>query len=345
MQKNIVRKQEDISQYEKYITHKGIECLNACLYNYISAKGFNELCHSDIFFIGKGLKIIYTGHPEERMIYSSQYESNIKFIKKFLPESKMDSVADCQLNGMKEFLTSQLWNNKNVIIQISSSRLPYNTVFQKKDNISHFINVIDYDGAEGKFYISDGCPPVTTEEIYEGWIEEEELLDNWESMGGKYLILDFENSKIFNETAGISYIKEMSEREFKKQVNSYIKAKRGVIRNEFKGCESINTLLKDMVSLFEKKVPDTKKIVMNVHRQIKLNGFLQAKEFILDKAIDMGKDRIICKEYEEIIRDWNKEMLLLVRAGIKIDIVEYRQIMEDIEVLTKRECEVLRELK
>lgn len=319
------------SKYENYRTYKGIECLNSCIYNYIFNKGFN-ITRSDIFFLGQGLDITYTGHPDEKMIYSRQYESNYLFIKKFMPETICENIVDKDINSMSEFLREKVLSDESIIVQVSSTRLPYNKVFPVNEIISHFINVLKYDDVNRKYYISDGCPPVMTDEVWEDWISEEELLDNWSSMGGKYIVLKFDNNNLDS-------VKSKSLQEFQSQLKSYVKGRNILIKSKYKGYKSAVTLLKDMLPLFENNVPETKQLVINVNRQFKINGFLQAKEYILDKTRDINED--ICIQYKDIIDEWNKQMLLFIKIGISSDTNRYSKLIKDIECLTDKELEIL----
>lgn len=324
---------------KNYITHKGIECLNSCLYNHIHGEGF-YISHSDIFFLGQGLDITYTGHPEEKMIYSKQYESNYVFMDKYLPQYLMDSLCGESEQYLGKWLMEKTVKGNYVIIQVTSSRLPYNKVFSKKDIISHFINVLDYDADTGQFYISDGCPPVMTDDVYEGWIQEKELLENWESMGGKYIILDFDNNRL----SDIQCIRQEAGRAFQKQLNTYIKGKSGFFKSRYKGCMSVITMFNDMIPLFENQVPDMGNVIMNVHRQLKINGFLQAKDYILDKARDLKITEDVCKKYENIIREWNGEMMRFIKIGLQVNTAEYIRFIKRVESLAGRELEVLQVL-
>lgn len=325
-----------ISEYENYRTYKGIECLNSCIYNYIFNRGYN-INRSDIFLLGQGLDITYTGHPDEKMIYSRQYESNYVFIKKFMPETICENIVDKDINYMSEFLHKKVSVGENIIIQVSSTKLSYNKVFPENDVISHFINVLKYDDNSRKYYISDGCPPVMTDEVWEDWISEDELLNNWSNMGGKYILLKFDNNNLDS-------VKNESLHEFKTQLKAYIKGKNKLINSRYKGYKSAISLFKDMLGLFENNVSDIQQLVININRQFKINGFLQAKEFVLDKAKDIDTDKDICVQYKDIIDDWNKQMLLFIKTGIISDTDRYRKLIKDIECLTERELKVLEKI-
>lgn len=312
-----------------YKTHKGIECLNSCLYNHILNKGY-PITGSDIFFLGHGLNITYTGHLEEKMIYSEQYESNHRFLKQYLPKSLHSSLLDVAMPEMKSFLVQTIREEKALILMVSSPQLSYNKVFQKNITITHFINVIDYNADKRAFLVSDGCPPVLSDEVYEDWLDEQELLDSWESMGSRYVILNFDNNRLDEAP-------DKSAEEFVRQLEHYVKGRNRFIKSKYKGYRSVATLLKDMIPLFEHRVPEISPVVMNVHRQLKINGFLQSKEFILDKAKDLQLCDKICQAYHSIIEQWNREMMILIKTGIKADMQEFLQLIERIEILTDKE--------
>lgn len=341
-------------KYENYQTYKGIECLNSCIYNYILNKGFN-ISRSDIFFLGHGLDITYTGYPGEKMIYSRQYESNYEFLRKFMPDTISDNIIEKNVDYMSEFLhenipysqnvsddrsasySENVSDNKSIIIQVSSASLPYNKVFSKNDTVSHFINILKYDDVKRQYYISDGCPPTMSDEVWENWISEDMLLDNWSSMGGKYIMLNFNNNKL-------NTIKDKSVKEFASQLKTYLHGKNILIKNRYKGHRSAITLLKDMQPLFENNVSEVQQLAISINRQFKINGFLQSKEFILDKAKDLSVDENICGKYTDIINEWNKQMLLFIKAGISISFDKFKLVLKDIEELTENELKILEKM-
>lgn len=317
---------------ESYTTYKGIECLNSCIYNYLKNDGF-EICLSDIFFGGRGLDMRYTGMLSERMLYSYQYKSNFKFINLYLKDSIVDNYV-AELYDMKEFLINSVKNNEKIILRVSSSNLPYNKVFDKNKIISHYVNVIDYDLVKDVFIVSDGCVPVNGESIYQGETAANVLIENWRKMNGEYLILQY------NEYMAHS-LKKDSYKVFKKQIRNYIKSKNHILGSRYKGMDCILSLQEDMYLLFEKQSDDLQNIVIDIRRQLNMEGFMQAKYYIYDKMCDICVSDEICKAYEENICNWNKVIFNFVKAGLKKNMEEYQEVVRFTSKLNEEERKIL----
>lgn len=312
---------------DNYNTQKGIECLSSCIYNKLYNDGIN-IRKSDIFFAGNGFELHYTGKFESRMIYSKQYESNYKFIKLFMGKSRADNYHSNAFENMRDFLIKQTEENGEVIIRVSSSWLPYNKVFHDDKAISHYINVLDYE--TGRFVISDGCPPVTGNEIYFGTIEENVLIDNWKNMNGEYFIIKYDRQSL-------SDVSEYAGSVLKKQLLRYLKCDYNPIRKKYNGYKCFLTMLEDMQPLFDNEVAELGKIVLECNQQFRINGFLQSKEFLLEKLREISIDENMVNNYEDIYKQWNRLLLMLTKAGIKQDKKLFLEILKEADRLTCEE--------
>lgn len=321
---------------DNYTTEEGIECLNSCIYNYLHNDGF-AIDKSDIFFAGNGFDIRYTGKFEKRMIYSNQYESNFEFLNLYVPEYVQDNCVEFMQGDMKEFLIESITKRERIIIRVSSSLLPYNSLFSKSELISHYINVIDYNEKAGSFMISDGCPPTNDIKAYQNLIDENELISNWSTMNGEYIILKYHDNCI-------NRVPEDAVRKFTEQLMEYIKDSFCLFKRRYRGYRSIITLMNDITPLFDNKCADIKRIMAEVQKQLRLNGFMQAKYYICDKFSKLDTTASVKNEYRKVIDEWNKIIMKMVKAGIRNNGEDFRRVINDAENLTVRENNILKEI-
>ena len=318
-----------------YRTYKGIECLNSCIYNYLKNDNF-KVSPSDIFFSSNGFRIRYRGKLCDRMIYSEQYKSNFKFLKLYMPGFIEDNYIMGDNENMKLMLISHIKHKERIIIRVSSSMLPYNKIFKKNQIVSHYINVIDYSYERNTFTVSDGCPPINTNSVYQGEIEADALIDNWCIMNGEYIILKYDNNVLYK-------IKSDSDAMFEKQIMEYIKSPKVFWSSKYKGIGCILTMFEDMRYLFESKVSRISDIAANISRQLYIEGFMQSKYFVLDKVESMNISDNIREKYKENIDNWNRIILKMVKSAIKGDINEFDVVVKDVKKVNESESRILLE--
>lgn len=313
-----------------YSTHKGVECLSSCLYNLLINDGV-RIGASDIFFAGKGMNLIYIGKYNERMIYSRQYNSNFVFMDKFMNHTKRKYDNTCN----EEVLLKLIDDNSYLIIRVSSAHLPYNRVFNSSKVISHYINVLDYKN--NKILISDGCPPVNGESVFLGWVDVKDIVCSWKAMNGEYLLPEYDKNALSN-------VNVYANKLFKKQLKKYITKKRFIQKRELEGVGCILAFLDDIEPLFDYNVDELPKIIMECNRQLRINGFLQEKEFISIKLKELFEDSPMVISYEDIKNDWDRLLLKLAMAGVKRDCTEFKKIVKNANILVEKERNILKNI-
>lgn len=315
-----------------YITSKGIECLNSCIYNNLHNKGFN-INHSNMFFDGGGFNIHYSGNYGKHMIYSKQYESNFVFIEKYLGKSIHGVLEDYSYQEKCKMLRDMILQNMDVIIRVSSSRLPYNEIFNSKSEVSHYVNVIGFNSKKDTFLVSDGCAPLKKKGVFCGEVAAEDLISNWCNMGSEYLIIVCDNE--------LPYLTDTANTKLKIQLEKYLKGDFGLLRKKYSGYRSIITLLKDMKPLFVNNVPELRNIIMECNKQIQIDGYRQSKDFLIDKMKNMNMD---VTAYEKVISEWDKELIMLMKAGISRDADLYESVVSNIDDIIRRENAIIEDI-
>lgn len=310
---------------------RGIECLNSCVYNWLK-KDNVSLKMSDIYFLGNGFKMHYTGNYGNHMIYTEQYESNRRFIKKYTDRSVWGKCREETFIDKTRFIKNMLQKYNRIIIRVSCAELPYNKKFLKGTIISHYILVTGYEN--GKFSICDACSPTYGEAGYEGNINEKELIDNWELMDCEYIILKYEK-KIFESDK----LKKKIVRKRKQQIKSYLKEPLNSFEKKYSGYRCIISLLEDMKEIFKYDISEIKNIIAECNKQLRIEGFQQSKMFICD-AVELEYK----EEYKYIVEKWDKLILKLLKSGVKNDSNLYKTIYEEAVELIEKENELLNEI-
>lgn len=319
---------------------QGIECLNSCIFNWLR-QDFIQIKMSDIFFLGQGLNMHYTGSYGSHMIYTEQYKANIRFVKKYAENSIWDNCVEEENDKKKEFLIDLIKRYSRVIIRVSSSNLPYNKRFVNDKVISHYIMITGYEN--GSFKVHDGCPPAMDIEIYEGEISEKDLISNWEIMNCEYLVLQYKKETFANERIRKKVINSRNT-----QIRKYLNKNILFSGGRYSGNRCFVSLLEDMEEIFKHNTFEIKEIVAECNRQLKIEGFEQSKLFILDSISnnDAGKEngKSVVEKYEKIVHRWNKLILTFLKAGIKKDYMLFSQVLEEARVLTTEETNILSEI-
>lgn len=305
----------------------GIECLNSCIYNWLINDGI-DISMSDIYFLGNGFKLNYTGSYGTHMIYTQQYEANKKFIRKYAIDSIWDNYIEEDNVNKKTFLINMLEEHRRIIIRLSSSALPYNRKFARNREVSHYITITGYE--KKHFTIYDACSPDSASDIYSGEIDEEDLLNNWNTYNNEYLILKYKRD-MFNKFT----IKENVIRNRNVQIKEYLKTHLFSVNKRRVGYRCFTSLLEDMQGILGNDI-DVKNIFAECNRQLRIEGFEQSKKFMLDNIY------VSHVGYAEIVKQWDKLIMNMFKAGIKENEEMFKQIIDEAHKLTDKENSIFR---
>lgn len=324
---------------------QGIECLNSCIYNWL----INDNIHinmSDIYFLGNGFNMHYTGNYGTHMIYTEQYEANKRFVRKYAPDSVWDNYIEEDIDSIdnkKVFLINMLEKYQRIIIRLSSSSLSYNKKFSRDKEISHYITVVGYE--KNHFMIYDACPPVTDKDVYSGEIDDKDLLDNWNTYNNEYLILRYERDAFKEDRIREEVIAARNN-----QLKDYLKNPLLSNKKRYRGYRCFISLLEDMQSIFSNNI-DTKGVMAECNRQLRIEGFEQSKKFIFDNIFTSGSDfenhdyqNQKYQEYQEIVKHWDKLIMNMFKAGIKGNVDLFNQVIEEAKRLILEENRILKNI-
>ena len=316
---------------------KGIECLNACISEWIRREKKYNINMSDIYFAGNGFRFHYAGLYCENILYTEQYIANKRFIKKYAKKSIWKNFGNNSYSDKIKFLNEIINKYGQIIIRVSSSRLPYNKKFLKESIISHYILINGSN--DGSFSVYDGCPPIYGNEPYIGEISEESLLSNWELMCNEYIILKLNTG--FNEK---KFKKNVNKKRIR-QLEQYLKNDKNIHKKVNNGSNCIFFLLEDLKKNLDNQ--NLRNIISESNLQLRVNGYMQSKYFILDSIINLNMNnniKTLERVYKEMIHKWDEWLSNLFKAGIRRDLTLISKSIDEAYILVKEENKFLKEV-
>ncbi len=318
-----------------YYTYRGIECLNSCIYNFLINDN-QPITQSDIFFSGGGFDISYS----RRNIYhikSKQNDSNVQFIKTYIKESVIDNVLETYDGEMRTFLEKKAVSGHPLILNVSSSNLPYNKLFDRNHVVTHFINIIGIDMDNNMIKISDGCAPVTGGGCFEDWIDLDIVTDNWQWMNGRYIELNYEN-------IDIQKIKDRAYENMIKGIKKYLHKDKARFKTNINGHQAVLKLFEDIRTMLQHHPQNSLQVIRNINQQLRMEGYIGSKRYLLEKFKEIGGKEELTASYERLIGEYDMICLKALKSVIKKKPEEIDNLIMQINRSVQEENEILREV-
>lgn len=283
---------------KEHIVLQGHECLSSCLSNYLYNDGI-QVTGNDILITGNAYMVEYD--RTKFIIRTNIYEANFYFMDKYSIRYILGKCSNER--EAKEFLGKSVKSEERIIIKVSAEYLNYNRVFRQADHSTHYINVIGI--RERELFICDGYVPTKVSSVFDGWTDEESVMEAWKSMGFEYVIL--ENVNKVNRDLIISDIRKM----LRIGILDYLEG--GVKDDKFIGENAIVTLFSDIKTMFEHQ--DMKGIMIDLNYQLKIFGFISVKIMLGEVLKEMEVNEEILLKYQLVIDHWNRIITLLLKSG------------------------------
>jgi hypothetical protein len=323
---------------EGYQTIQGYECLNSCISNYLNFANI-PISGSDIFFLGNGFATDYRKRNGEKQLRTKVYEANYTFLDKFYIPYTHDYFYG--KDREKDFLKQQMEEKGYISLRVVSRDMTYHPLFKQAQNAPHFINVIGYNEKTSQFYISDGSIPAYQPDKFEGWVDEEEVLDGWFGANLEYVILHLDESwnkelswkglsRIATELAICDYL------EFKKS--------RGIFSKTAYGRRAVKELFIDVARKFESSGDGFREYALRLNYQWKVYGFLSARRYLLQKMEEIGISETLTKPYGEVITEWSNIGLALIKLSVAKKAGLMEKTIEKAEATSEKENSLLARL-
>lgn len=310
--------------YEKeYQTLQSYECLNACLVGYLNYLGL-KIKGFDLFFGGDGCDISFY-EDNGLHIGAPIYEANFNFLDKWgIPyEHKRGLEPEEAMVRLRSAVESE----ECISIRVTSELLKHSPVFRQTSGAPHYLNILGLDEERKMVYISDGYVPAYHPEIYEGWVELDDIFTGWQSMRFDYIII----SKVeWNKRE----ITEYSAESFRKSIQLYLKPG---LKNY--GISSVIEMLLAVENIYEDC--NIRMVAFDMNYQLKTYGFLTVKKFIYECLQYQKKEMKTLLQYEMLLERWNRFCLFLMKAGVSGNLNEFIKLKNSALELTKMEQEIL----
>ena len=287
---------------------------------------------SDIYFAGNSFDISYTKGSYQ--IKSAQNQGNFNFIRTFLTESERENIIETYDGEMKAFLYEKLSQHCRLMLRVSSSNLPYNKAFDPKKIVSHFINVIGYNQETDEIKISDGCAPITGGGCYEGWIDTDTIIENWQLMNGEYIELRY-------DTLDCSSIQKQARANMKKEIERYLRTDKAFFKSTIHGHQGILRLFQDTQAIMQAGEPHTLEIVSALNKQLRIEGYLSAKGFLLEKMQEYQWGIEQRTKYEQLVQAYDNICFTTMKCVIKKQKEDMKKIVERVKQVVAEEQQLL----
>lgn len=305
------------------------ECMNACIVNHLNQAGI-KVSGSDLFFAGCGYPIHYKKGSLTR-IASDGYAANFRFLDQYELAYQFGRVSPG-----KEPLLGFLKESDSITIRMVSDFLTYDPVYSQTNGASHFINLLDYDKEEKKFFIVDGDVPSAQTGCYSGWVDEDDIVGGWTLQFGEILRLQIPEE--LKHTDFSRRVREEANRQVLNAVYQYLNGRNHRFSGQVTGEKACICMLQDLQKYVEKK--GYRELTQDANFRLRIDGYMGAKKFLLEKFREQGRTTL-AESYEEIIEGWSRWHMLLLKSGLVPTMKNFEHVKKRMEELVEQERSVL----
>ncbi len=308
---------------------KSYECMNACILNHMNRAGI-KINGSDIFFSGGGYPVSYKKGSLTHIV-SDGYEANFRFLDRYGLDYKFGRILP-----ERKSLLSFLENSDAITIKMVSDFLTYDPVFSQTSGVSHFINILKYDSDKMRFYIEDGDVPSAETGTYLGWLDESNVLKGWEISYGEIFVLKLPEN--LNREKICQRVREEANSQVNRSIKCYLDGTDHFWRSRSTGEKAISCMVKEMGKYVEKG--DFRDITIDANFRLRVDGYMGAKKFLLEKLREQGKTKL-AEEYKILIERWSKWCMLLLKSGLVATAESFFFVKQRMEELVQQEHHIL----
>ena len=217
-----------------------------------------------------------------------------------------------------------------------SDFLTYDPVFSQTSGASHFINILKYDSDKMRFYIEDGDVPSAETGTYLGWLDESNVLKGWEINCGEIFVLKLPEN--LNREKICQRVREEADSQVNRSIKCYLDGADHFWLSRSTGEKAISRMVKEMGKYVEKK--DFRDITIDANFRLRVDGYMGAKKFLLEKLWEQGKTKL-AEEYKSLIERWSKWCMLLLKSGLVATAESFSFVKQRMEELVQQEHHIL----
>lgn len=86
-------------------------------------------------------------------------------------------------------------------------------------------------------------------------------------------------------------------------------------------------------------------LIQEMNYRIRMGGAVSYKNVIREKLLELGTEEQITQEYANVIKEWNRIILGMLKAGLKCSTKLVERLISDTEVLLKKEEDIFIKLQ
>lgn len=109
-------------------------------------------------------------------------------------------------------------------------------------------------------------------------------------------------------------------------------------RSRSTGEKAISCMVKEMGRYVEKR--DFRDITIDANFRLRVDGYMGAKKFLLEKLWEQGKTKL-AEEYKILIDRWSKWCMLLLKSGLVATAESFSFVKQRMEELVQQEHHIL----
>lgn len=316
--------------FEKgYQTKQSYNCLLSCIGNYFNYAGY-MITGSDIYF-SCPISRLQTFSRNNHRIFLDLEGTVEDICTKYGIHFR---ISQCATDEMEHILDKCILNEKMIGIFLSVTGLLYSKSFSQGDAI-HCINVIGQK--DDKYYVSDGYVPSYPLSVFQGWIDKKQLITAWERVNGVYFMLEVSFIQL-----NIEEIIKKSKENFKQ----YICGQLG--ENKIENCGSVNMEVLKVLRTIMEVYPSDENVceqLLQLNHDIKVEGFLSQKQFVLDYCQKYCGDVEICGQYSALIGGWYRVCAFMMKITFSINRERLCILFKKVKELVWEEQSILMKIK
>ena len=318
-----------------YKTVQGVSCLTACMNNFLKVM---KIPYDETHMIlNSATELVY---DRERSYNQNYLEIDCGVGINYLVEKcKFSYENELYLDGNeREFIESCIENQDFLTLLLDAKALDYSNVFQNSKGTKHAINVIGKN--RNCFMISDGFIPVRDDELFQGYISKETIIDAWKLAGKRYYLWDFSK---FEPMAECKW-----EDEIKKHLMRYLQG--GQSGSRFFGKDAMEKFILDITESYEKDFSNYVMFLESISYVIKVYG-VYASLKLLVKALERyhiaeknGKNASVYDMAEKVVMEWDNVGIYALYAMTSTKYEKYKMFIEKLRRLNDMEIELYQKI-
>lgn len=290
---------------------RGFDCLSACV-TYAESRLGNDLDEYKVFFLF-GERFVFLLEEDECSLCSNSHR---------LMEEKLESFGiaggdfSLETTEPERYIEKCLQEGKFLAVSLRTRFLSYRNIFMNNGMAKHYLCILKYNPETRQVYVYDGYIPNENNIPFEGWLNVGDILPAWEST--KYRHLLWEKSQMH-----LDNLDELVYKSVKKTLINYLNPQKNIICGE-------DAVYKWLERLGEHDDVDY------LLFQLKINGFLTIKYYLLDYfELELGLHEMM-EKYKKILDKWGQICLLLFHMKLK-------KKSEKLDKVRKMSVELLKE--